>query len=152
MSRLVELDPTEVIQFVSEAEPAVLFLSLHARHRFSARLRERFAQAFASGARFGYLPLTSLLMSPSPALAFLLREVELCGQRDRAPSLPCYSLFRSGRMLAWETGLPALEDLERIVRGSLPGIALSLLTGRLEFFHQALFLTADEAAAERIAL
>lgn len=149
MNEPLRLDPKDFFDFIARPEPAVLFLSVHSAHSFNPRLCECFDDGKVA---FGRLPLLDLFDSVRPALSFLRGEIVACGASVPMAVPPGYYLFQNGRMLAWDSGLPAAGDGKRIIRGSLVGAAVSLFTRNLKFVSMAIQFAAETAAAERVAI
>ena len=151
MNKPIQLDPADVVNFITRPEPAVLFLSIDTAHRFNHSLCEHFAEDEGIAVAFGELPLLDLFDSANPALAFLHGEIRASGASVPIAVPPGYYLFHRGQMLAWDLGLPFAADAKRIIRGSMLGAALSLLTKNWRFVGMALLSATEEAAAERTA-
>lgn len=152
MNEPLQLDAAELVDFLVRPGPAVLFLSALPAHPFNRHLCEHFQEEGGTQLRFGESSLLDLIASPQAAIAFLHHEIQACGASVPIAVPPGYYLFQAGRMIAWDAGLPSSSDVKRILRDSLPGAALSLLTRNLAHVRGALRFAAESAAAERLAL
>ena len=65
--------------------------------------------------------------------------------------LPGYYLFKAGEMLAWDSGLPARPDLEKILGASFLGVVGYALTGNWRLMGIAARTGALQATGARIA-
>lgn len=152
MNESIQLDPNDFFDFIARPEPVVVFLSIHPAHRFNHLLCEYFEDVEGTRISFAQLPLLDLFGSVSPALSFLHAEILACGTSVPFAVPPGYYLFQQGQMLAWDSGLPAGADAKKIIRGSLLGVVISLLTRNLGFLGNVLRSATEIAAAERVAL
>lgn len=152
MNGPVRLDPAGVCGFVARDGFVVLFLSVHPVHRFSRSLCERFVAAAGNEVAFGQLSLPALFRAAGDALAFVHEQTHaLGGAFAHVTVLPGYYLFCRGRMLAWHSGLPEVDDAKPIARASMLGAVFSALSRDPRFIGLALLSAAEEAAAARIA-
>lgn len=152
MNEPLQLDAAELVDFLVRPEPAVLFLSALPAHPFNRHLYAHFEEDGGAQIRFGESSLLDLIASPHAALAFLHHEIRASGVSVPIAVPPGYYLFQGGRMITWDAGLPSSSDVKRILRDSLSGAALSLLTRNLAHIRRALRFAAESAAAERLAL
>jgi DnaJ-domain-containing protein 1 len=152
MKEPLTLNPTDLFSFLARPEPAVLFLSVHPAHRFNCLLCQCYGEEGGAEVAFGQLHLHELVASRGPALSFLHGELLACGVATPIAVPPGYYLFQHSRLLAWNAGLPAAADVKRIIRDSLLGAALSLLTRNLSIVATALRTAAEAAAAEGVAM
>jgi hypothetical protein len=128
----------------------VLFVSAHPLHAVNRVLTRRLESEFARLST-RTVPLVSLLHSGPSVLRFLHQGLRACGAPSAFGVLPGYYLFRSGVLLAWDSGLPGLTDVSALARSALLGAVWSGVSSDLTFVRQALFLAADQTAAERTA-
>jgi hypothetical protein len=135
--------------FLTRSPVAVLLISLHPVHVFSAPLARQLA-ADHPGIGLGTVDLRDLLTSRS------LHVIQAGGRRCGVPGpfgiLPGYCLFRDGTMLAWDAGVPIVSDLAAIAQGTVLGAICSGVTRDASFLRQGIQLAADQATAERVAL
>jgi hypothetical protein len=98
----------------------------------------------------GAVSLVDLLTAGGPAVPFLHSRFRACGVSP-VGVLPGYCLFREAEMLAWDSGLPTLDEIEVIGRSALVGLVFSGITNKIAFVVRALQLACDQAAANRVA-
>lgn len=146
-----QLDPSEIVAFIARPEPAVVLLAAHPVLPFNPRLCERFAEDGGTRVAFARVSVTQLLSSASAPrlIERLLREAADCGAPLPLGVAPGYYLFRAGRMLAWDSGLPATADLVPVLRGALPWMLLSVALRNPTILRTALWCGIEEAAAAR---
>jgi hypothetical protein len=140
----------QLFEFIRDSELAVLFVSAHSLHRFNRMLARRLA-AEHEGLATRVVTLGSLVRAGPTVLRFLHQGLRACGAPSAFGVLPGYYLFRGGVMLAWDAGLPGLTDVNKLTQSALLGAVWSGISSDLTFVRQALFLAADQAAAERVA-
>lgn len=151
MSRTVRIDPARFFEFIGRPGAAVVFISVHPRHALNRALLDYLPEAQGEPVAFGAVSLRQLVVAALPAIRFLHGELSACGAPSSFGILPGYYLFREGRLLVWDSGLPAGVDLASIARSALLGAIWSGVTGRLTFVREAVYFAAQEATAERVA-
>ena len=129
----------------------MVFVSVHRLHTFNRDLPRLLASAH-KGIKTGTLRVGALLRSNPSVLRFLHQGLRHCGAPSRFGVLPGYYLFRRGEMLAWDAGLPALDDVAALARSALLGAVWSGISSDLSFLQQAVHTAADQAAVGRVAL
>jgi len=140
----------DLFAFIRDSELAVLFVSAHPLHTLNRVLSRRLESEHV-GLSTRTVTLVSLLHSGPSVLRFLHQGLHACGAPTAFGVLPGYYLFQSGVMLAWDAGLPGLADVSAVARSALLGAVWSGVSNDLTFVRQAVFLAADQTAAERIA-
>ena len=150
MAEPVEVRASELIEFIHTPGPVVVFVSVHPEHPFNAALPRRMREATPRDVTFGTTGLLDLVVSGSPALSVLKQGLFACAVSTRLEALPGYYLFRDGRMMAWDSGLPTGADLTMIARGALPGLVVFAITKDLGILATAVRLASDEATAIRL--
>jgi hypothetical protein len=139
-----------LFDFIRDSELAVVFVSAHPLHTLNRVLARRLASEH-TGLSVRAVTLRSLLGSGPSVLRFLHQGLRACGAPSAFGVLPGYYLFRGGEMLAWDAGLPGFTDVSALARSAMLGAVWSGISSDLTFVRQALFLAADQTAAERIA-
>jgi hypothetical protein len=145
------IDATHFFEFVRDAELAVIFVSAHPLHRFNRALSQQL-ESEHKGIAIGVVDLRALFGSAPSVLRFLHQGLRNCDAPSAFGVLPGYHLFRGGVMLAWDAGLPGFGDVTALARSALLGAVWSGISSDLTFIRQALYLAADQVAAERIVL
>jgi|SRR5215471_669323 len=140
----------DLFDFIRDSKLALLFVSAHSLHTVNHVLCRRLESEHA-GLSTRTATLVSLLHSGPSVLRFLHQGLRSCGAPAAFGVLPGYYLFRSGVMLAWDAGLPGFTDVSALAQSALLGAVWSGVSNDLTFIRQALFLAADQTAAERIA-
>ena len=148
MSEPLPVDAAHFFEFIERPGLAVLFLSVHPRHTFNEVLARQLS-AEHQGIGLGTIGLVELISTGGPAVAHLHNGFQACGV-SAVGALPGYCLFRQTELLAWDSGLPTLAEVEVIGRSALVGLVLSGITHNLSFIVQALRLAFDHAAAHRV--
>jgi len=144
------VDPDRLLEFVAGPRLAVILVSVHPRHVFSPALCARLRAGDAAVA-LGTVDLRALLVAGGAAVPVLHDGLRACGGPEALGIAPGYWLFRDGEVLAWASGLPALEDAPELVRRVVLGAAWSAALRRLVPFWTALHVAAEEVAADRVA-
>ncbi len=150
MKRPTPIDTARFFEFLQDSDLAVVFVSAHPLHRFNRALARQLAKEH-EGIAIGSIDLGRLVLSGPSVLRFLHQGLRACGAPSAFGVLPGYHLFRSGEMLAWDAGLPALDDVAALARSALLGAVWSGVSSDWTFVRQAVQFAADQAAAERIA-
>ena len=148
MSEPVPVDAAHFFEFIDRPGLAVLFVSVHPRHTFSEALSRQLSAGHTDIA-LGTISFVDLMASGGSALAYLHEGFRACGV-SAVGALPGYCLFRQAQMLAWDSGLPTIAELEVIGRSALVGVVFSGLTNNLSFIVQAMQVAFDQAAAHRV--
>lgn len=148
MSEPLPVDAAHFFEFIDRPGLAVLLLSVHQRHTFSEVLARQLS-AEHQGIALGTIGLVELISTGGPAVAYLHNGFQACGV-SALGALPGYCLFRQAELLAWDSGLPTLAEVEVIGRSALVGLVFSGITNNLSFIVQALRLAFDHAAADRV--
>jgi len=149
MSEPVPVDAARLVEFLDRPGLAVLLVSVHPRHTFSQGLSQRLSAEHEDIA-LGAVSLVDLMTAGGPAVPFLHNGFRACGA-SAVGVLPGYCLFRQAEMLAWDSGLPTVDEVEVIGRSALVGLVFSAITNNIAFVVQALQLACDQAAAQRVA-
>jgi hypothetical protein len=144
------VQPAGLFDFIGGHGLAVVFLSVHPVHRFNPVLGERLRQEHGD-IGLATIDLRALILTAGPALPFLHQGLRGCGAPSSFGVLPGYWLFRGVEMLAWDAGLPALDDVAAIARSALLGALWSGVTRNVAFVGQAVQVAAEELAAQRVA-
>jgi len=150
MSEPVEISAAQFFDFIAAPQLAVVFVSVHSAHPVNRVLGQRLGEAQGNDVPYGAIGLLDLIVTASPALAFLRRGLASCGVSMPIDVLPGYYLFHRGRMLAWDAGLPSRNDAGPIARGSLLGMIAFAFNRDLAFLGTALRIAIDEATAVRL--
>jgi hypothetical protein len=145
------IDAERFFEFIRDSELAVVFVSVHRRHTFNRDLLRQLASEH-KGLKTGTLRVGALLRSNPSVLRFLHQGLRRCGAPSGFGVLPGYYLFRGGEMLAWDAGLPALDDVAALARSALLGAVWSGFSSDLAFLRQAVYAAADQVAAQRMVL
>lgn len=148
MSEPVSVDAAHFFEFIDRPGLAVLFVSVHPRHTFSDALARQLASEHPDIA-LGTISVIDLMSSGGAAAAYLNEGFRACGV-STVGALPGYCLFRQAQMLAWDSGLPSLAELEVFGRSALVGVVFSGLTNNLSFIVQAMQVAFDQTAAHRV--
>ncbi|MEO8074901.1 MAG: J domain-containing protein [Acidobacteriota bacterium] len=151
MTHTTPIDAARFFEFIRSSEIAVVFLSVHPRHRFNRQLSRRL-HAEHPDIALGAMKLRRVLASGSSVPRFLHQGLRSCHAPAAFGVLPGYYLFRGGEMLAWDAGLPVFDDVAALARSALLGAVWSGVSSDLAFIRQALQTAADQVAAERVAL
>src|SRR4051812_11449857 len=99
MSSPTQLDPEAFFGFVASPGPAVLLLSIHRRHQFSAALCDRLNSNDRAQVSFAQMSFVGLATSSAAALEFLRHEILASAASVPVAIPPGYYLFQHGRML-----------------------------------------------------
>ena len=140
-----------LFDFIRTSELAVVFVSAHPVHAVNRVLARRL-ESEHSGLAVRSVTLGGLLRSGPQVLRYLHQGLRSCGAPAAFGVLPGYYLFRSGVMLAWDSGLPAFTDVSALAQSALLGAVWSGISSDLTFVRQAIAFAADQTAAERVAL
>ncbi len=151
MSEPIRIDGAHLFEFIGDAELAVVLVSGHRWQQFSRALGQELRQEDPDVA-LGTIDLTDLVIAGGPALRFLHQGLYRCGAPSAFGVLPGYYLFRRGRMLAWDAGLPGFADVGAIARSALVGAIWSSVTRDAAFVGHALHVAAEKAAAQGTAV
>jgi len=150
MSGPVEIRAAQFFDFIAAPEFALVFVSLHPVHPPNRALGRRLGELQGDGVSFGAVSMIDLVTTASPALPFLRQGLSSCGVSRARDVLPGYYLFRRGRMLAWDSGLPSRIDAMPIARGSLLGMIAFAYCRDMAFLGKSLRIAVDEAVAARL--
>ena len=148
--RPTRIDAAHFFEFIHDSDVAVVFVSAHPLHTFNRSLARRLAREH-EGIAIATIDLRRLVFSGPSVLRFLHQGLRACDAPSAFGVLPGYHLFRSGEMLAWDAGLPSLDDVAALARSALLGAVWSGISSDWTFVRQAVQLAADQAAAERVA-
>ena len=151
MTEPTPLEPAQFFEFIRESEIAVVFVSAHRLHRMNRPLLEAL-ESEHTGLVAGTVDLSALLTSNSSILRFLHQGLRHVNAPSQFGVLPGYHLFVQGEMVLWDAGLPGLGDVTALARSALLGAVWSGVSSDLTFISQALYLAADQVAAERLVL
>ena len=149
MSRADQLGAARLLEFIGGPGEAVVLVSLHPVHAFNEALERRLTVAEAD-VRLGRVSGLELLATGGAPVQFLSTSLHARGVRTPFAVLPGYYLFSGGRLLAWDAGLPGLEDGRSIAGSLLLGTICAGVTRDVSFIVQALRLAADESGAARV--
>ena len=149
MSRADQIGAARLLEFIGGPGEAVVLVSLHPAHEFSAALERRLMAEHAD-VRLGRVSALELVAAGGAAVQFLSTNLHARGVRTPFAVLPGYYLFSGGRLLAWDAGLPGLEDGRSIAGSLLLGTICAGVTRDMSFIVQALRLAADESGAARV--
>lgn len=149
MSRADQIGAARLLEFVGGPGEAVVLVSLHPAHAFSAALERRLV-AEHPDVRLGRVSALELVATGGAAVQFLSANLHARGVRTPFAVLPGYYLFSGGQLLAWDAGLPGLEDGRSIAGSLLLGTVCAGVTRDVSFIVQALRLAADESGAARV--
>ncbi len=150
MSEPVTIDGAHLFEFIGGAELAVVLVSVHPWQRFSRALIQDLRKELPDVA-LGTVDMTDLVIRGGAALRFVHQGLYRCGAPSAFGVLPGYCLFRGGRMLAWESGLPDFADVSAIARSVVLGAIWSSVTRDAAYVGHALKIAAEEVAAQRTA-
>jgi DnaJ domain len=150
MSGPVEISAAQFFDFITAPELALVFVSLHPVHPPNRALGRRLCEVQGDEVSFGAVSMIDLVRTASPVLPFLRRGLSSCGVSMARDVLPGYYLFRRGRMLAWDLGLPNRNDAVPIARGSLLGLIAFAYCRDVAFLGTSLRIAVDEATAARL--
>ena len=150
MTDPVAVDSAQLFEFIERPGLAVLLVSVHPRHTFSAALSRQLSTEHRDIA-LGTINLTELVTSGGPALPFLHQQFRAC-DASQFGVLPGYCLFREAEMLAWDAGLPAATDVTALGQSALVGLVFSTFTSDWLFLVRAVHVAVDQIAAPRVAL
>ena len=143
--------PSQFFDFIAQPVPVVVLVQVSPLQRFNESLPKVLRSAHQSEVSCGYVTLIELLFLDDSIVHFLQLGLQTCeGWRSRHP-MPGYYLFRAGEMLAWDSGLPARPDLERIIGASVLGLVGYALTRNVALLGIAARTGAREATAARLA-
>jgi len=145
------LDPAEFFDFVGRSRGSLIFLSVHPAHALNRALMEHLETLDEHPVDIAMMDLSELVVTRSPALAFLHAGLRRIPNVPPIDVLPGYYLLCEGHVLAWRSGLPAREDVAEILRGSLPGAFMSVVTRRLSYVRRSVLASAEEVTARRLA-
>jgi hypothetical protein len=143
-----QLHEERFFEFVAGPAPSVVFVSLHRMHTFNASLPERMSEAGLPETVFGRLEYVEMCVAPR-VLGFLAHAMSHRG--SPVGILPGYYLFLEGELLAYDSGLPARDDVGQLLRGAVFGAALYRVTGHADHLLQAMLSAASGAACRRAA-
>jgi hypothetical protein len=149
MTEPVAVDVGQFFEFIDRPGLAVLLVSVHPRHTFSATLSQQLRSDHRDIA-LGTVNLVDLVTAGGPALPFLHQQFRAC-DASQFGVLPGYCLFREAEMLAWDAGLPAAAEVLSIGPSALVGLVFSAYTSNVLFLVRALHLAVDQIAAPRVA-
>jgi len=148
----VAVDPARLVDFVGRPSLTVVFLSVHAAHPFNRSLCRYLGKEPAEDIAYGTVDFIDLVMSGGQVLPFLHAGLYSVGAPSSFGVLPGYWLFRAGEVLAWDSGLPTIDDAKALARSAFLGALWSGLTRDLTFVGRALRSAADDITARRIGL
>jgi DnaJ domain len=149
VSRADQIGAARLLEFIGGPGEAVVLVSVHPAHTFNAALERRLTTALAD-VRLGRVSVLELLATGGAAVQFLSTNLHARGVHTPFGVLPGYYLFSGGRLLAWDAGLPGLEDGRSIAGSLLLGTICAGVTRDMSFIVQALRLAADESGAARV--
>jgi hypothetical protein len=152
MSEPVEISASHFFDFIAAPSLAVVFVSMHPAYPLNRAIGRRLEEAQGSDVSFGTIGVMELIVTGGRALSFLRRGLSSCGVSVPLEVLPGYYLFRQGRMLAWDSGLPDRSDAGPILGGSLLGMIAFAFSRDLALLGKAMRFAVDEATAARLAL
>jgi hypothetical protein len=150
MSEPVPIDGARLFEFIGGAETAVVLVSVHPWQAFNRALQQEL-QAELPDVALGTVDITDLVIRGGPALRFLHQGLHRCGAPTAFGVLPGYCLFRGGRMLAWDAGLPDFADVAANARSAVLGALWSSVTHDASFVGHALHMAAEQVAAQHTA-
>jgi hypothetical protein len=150
MAEPVAVDVGQFFEFIDRPGLAVLLVSVHPQHTFSATLSRQLASDHQDIA-LGTVNLVDLVTAGGPALPFLHQQFRAC-DASQFGVLPGYCLFRDAEMLAWDAGLPAATEVTSIGPSVLLGLVFSAYANNVLFLVRALHLAVEQIAAPRVAL
>jgi hypothetical protein len=150
VSEPVTIAAAQLFEFLAGEGLKVVLISVHPRHTFNSAIVGHLA-ADGGTVAAATIPLVDLVSDGGAALRYLHQGLRACGAPAGLGVLPGYCLFRKGEMLAWDAGLPALEDLQAVLRAAVLGVAVSGLTHDLGAIGIALNAAAGQAAGARVA-
>jgi hypothetical protein len=150
MTDPIAVEPARFFEFVAGPGLTVVFVSVHRAHTFSPVLGQRLGQEHPE-VTLGTIDLDDLIILAGPrALRFLHDGLRACGGPRSLGILPGYWLFRDGQVLAWDPGLPHLEDVDVVARSALLAAVFWGLTRNVDFVGQAVQRATDELIAHRV--
>lgn len=129
---------------------AVVFISVHPAHTFNEPLSELLSNEHGD-ISLATITLREVVVS-APVLHFLHDGLRRCGAPLAFGVLPGYCLFRRSELLAWQSGLPTLQDVKAIANSAALGALWSSLTHNPSFIAQAAFWGSEHVAARRVAV
>lgn len=147
----VHIPALQFFDFAARPGPTVILAQVSPLQRFNTALLHRLRPAHRSEVSCGYISLFELLVLGDAAIEYLMLGLQACEKWKLAHPLPGYYLFRAGEMLAWDSGLPARPDLQRIIGASFLGVLGYAFTGNWKLVAMAARTGAQEATGERIA-
>ena len=150
MTDVRQIRPSRLFDFIRQSELAVVFVSAHSIHTVNRPLVQRLA-AEHRDLSAGVVTLGGLLGAGPAVLRYLHQGLRSCGAPSAFGVLPGYYLFRGGVMIAWDAGLPAIDDATALARSALLGAVWSGVSSDVTFVRQALMFAADQSVAERVA-
>src|SRR5262245_15789965 len=150
MSEPVAIDAARLFEFIGGANTAIVLVSVHPWQKFSRDLGQALRQQLPDVA-LGTVDMTDLVVRGGPALQFIHQGLYRCGAPSMFGVLPGYLLFRGGRLLAWDAGLPEFGDVSAIARSVALGAVWSSVTHDASFVGHALRMAAEQVAAQRTA-
>jgi hypothetical protein len=140
---------SRLFEFTGGPGLSALLISVHPLHAFSDALGQLLTAEHTSVA-LGTVDLRDLVVT-GPALRFVHEGLYRCGAPSRWGVVPGYCLFRQGEMLAWDSGLPRMDDVHLVARGAVVGAVWSAVERDPAVFGEALRQCADYVAAARVA-
>ena len=149
MTNPTPLDAAQLFELIRNSELALVFVSVHSRHRFNRPLATTLAAEHQDIA-FAEITLRKLLLGGPSVLRFLHQGLRGCRAPVTLGVLPGYYLFRRAELIAWDAGLPALADVSALARSAALGAIWSGVSNDMSFIGQALEWAADQVAAERL--
>ena len=149
MPEPISVDPAQFFDFIGGSGLKVIFLSVHPAHTFNRALCEQLATE-SEAIACGTVGLPDLVAGCGPAVPFLAQGFRGCGPSWAVGVLPGYCLFRGTEMLAWDAGLPAVEDVGDVFRGALLGVIWSAVTNDMTFVTRGVQFAADHVIARRV--
>lgn len=152
MTELRELDEHSFYEFVAQPGPGVLFAFVHPLQPLNAALPQHLPEAFDGlEVPMASLSLTELVIARSPVLALLQQATQDSPVARRFGVLPGYYLTCEGRVVAWQSGLPAGPERSLLLGGAIFGAVWHVKTGQGALVARLLQSVFDEASAKRIA-
>jgi len=151
MSEPARIDPARLLEVINAPGPVVLLVSVHPIHAFNPTLAERLREDHGAPLSLGTVDLAELLVSGREAVPYLQREFRGLRASSSLGILPGYWLFRTGELLAWDSGLPTLSDVKGLTQSALLGAVISGLARDWGYVGQALRLATEQRVAQRVA-
>jgi hypothetical protein len=148
----VAVEPARLLDFVGRPSLTVVFISVHSAHTFNRSVCRYLGKEPPEEVDYGTVDFIDLVMSGGQLLPYLHEGLYSCGAPASLGVLPGYWLFRQGEVLAWDSGLPTVEDAQALVRGAFLGALWSGLTRDLTFVGRALRSAADDITGRRMGL